>query len=361
MNPPKPADRLAELKIGEEQRGSRPFALVTAIIGGLLVIGGGVAAVFLLGSEPEALAVRTARVRSISVDAGTTVLNASGYVTARRQATVSSKTAGQITEIAIEEGMEVAAGQVLARLDSSNLERTLRLAEAQTAAAGKAVLEVEAQLAEQVVGILDPIRHAAEIRVAVQIVELVGVDHTGQQGSKQRRLAARRRGPLLVDDGRHQLRVGADLLANRPSHCRSEYPLRRQSLMWRHDEVFQRVGERVVTDVVHQCRAQEGIHLPHRGPPLGTDLEQTDQHLVGDVKHTEAVPEAGVGGAGKHQVGRTELLDSAELLECGELNHPEQRFGEPDAVPQRIADRVVVGGKQMLERRADGHGRARLL
>lgn len=148
MNPPKPADRLAELKIGEEQRGSRPFALVTAIIGGLLVIGGGVSAVFLLGSEPEVLAVRTARVRSISVDAGTTVLNASGYVTARRQATVSSKTAGQITEIAIEEGMEVAAGQVLARLDSSNLERTLRLAEAQTAAAGKAVLEVEAQLAE---------------------------------------------------------------------------------------------------------------------------------------------------------------------------------------------------------------------
>ena len=148
MTPSRPADRLAELKIGEEQRGSRPFALVTAIIGGILVIGGGVSAVFLLGSEPEVLAVRTARVRSVSVDAGTTVLNASGYVTARRQATVSSKTAGQIIEIAIEEGMEVIAGQVLARLDSSNLERSFGLAEAQTAAAGKAVLEVEAQLAE---------------------------------------------------------------------------------------------------------------------------------------------------------------------------------------------------------------------
>ncbi len=148
MTPAKPADRLAELKIGDEQRGSRPFALVTAIIGGILVIGGGVSAVFLLGSEPEVLAVRTARVRSVSVDAGTTVLNASGYVTARRQATVSSKTAGQIIEIAIEEGMEVIAGQVLARLDSSNLERSFELAEAQTAVARKAVLEVEAQLAE---------------------------------------------------------------------------------------------------------------------------------------------------------------------------------------------------------------------
>ena len=148
MTPSRPADRLAELKIGEEQRGSRPFALVTAIIGGILVIGGGVSAVFLLGSEPEVLAVRTARVRSVSVAAGTTVLNASGYVTARRQATVSSKTAGQIIEIAIEEGMEVIAGQVLARLDSSNLERSFGLAEAQTAVARKAVLEVEAQLAE---------------------------------------------------------------------------------------------------------------------------------------------------------------------------------------------------------------------
>ncbi len=145
---PKPSDRLAELRIAEEQRGSRPFALVTAVIGGLVVLGGGISAVFLLGSEPEANLVRTARVRSVSVEAGTTVLNASGYVTARRQATVSSKMAGQIIGISIEEGMEVRAGQVLARLDSSNLDRSLRLAEAQAAAARKGVLEVEAQLAE---------------------------------------------------------------------------------------------------------------------------------------------------------------------------------------------------------------------
>ena len=56
--------------------------------------------------------------------------------------------AGLITDISIEEGMEVAEGQVLARLDSSNLDRSLRLAEAQADAARKAVLEVEAQLAE---------------------------------------------------------------------------------------------------------------------------------------------------------------------------------------------------------------------
>lgn len=145
---PRAATRLGELKIEEEERGSGRVALWTAVFGGALVLGGVVAAAFLFGREPEAVVVRTARVRAAAMSAGTTVLNASGYVTARRQATVSSKMAGQITEISIEEGMVVTAGQVLARLDSSNLERSLRLAEAQTDSARKSLLEVEARIAE---------------------------------------------------------------------------------------------------------------------------------------------------------------------------------------------------------------------
>jgi RND family efflux transporter MFP subunit len=54
-----------------------------------------------------------------------TVLNASGYVTARRAATVSSKVTGKVMELLIEEGMKVQAGQVLARLDASNVEKSL--------------------------------------------------------------------------------------------------------------------------------------------------------------------------------------------------------------------------------------------
>lgn len=145
---PRAATRLGELKIEEEERGSSRIALWTAVFGGALVLGGAVAAAFLFGREPEAVVVRTARVRAAAMSAGATVLNASGYVTARRQATVSSKMAGQITEISIEEGMAVTAGQVLARLDSSNLERSLRLAEAQADSARKSLLEVEAQIAE---------------------------------------------------------------------------------------------------------------------------------------------------------------------------------------------------------------------
>ena len=51
-----------------------------------------------------------------------TVLNASGYVTARRQATVSSKITGKVTEVLIEEGMKVQEGQILARLDDTNVQ-----------------------------------------------------------------------------------------------------------------------------------------------------------------------------------------------------------------------------------------------
>jgi RND family efflux transporter MFP subunit len=76
------------------------------------------------------------------------VLNASGYVTARRQATVSSKFTGRVTEILIEEGMQVEEGQVLARLDDSNLRASYELSNAQLQAARSSVNETAALLNE---------------------------------------------------------------------------------------------------------------------------------------------------------------------------------------------------------------------
>jgi HlyD family secretion protein len=64
-----------------------------------------------------------------------TVLNASGYVTARRRATVASKITGRLTEVEVEEGLPVERGQMLARLDDSQLRAALALARAQLAAA----------------------------------------------------------------------------------------------------------------------------------------------------------------------------------------------------------------------------------
>jgi RND family efflux transporter MFP subunit len=76
------------------------------------------------------------------------VLNASGYVTARRRATVSSKVTGKVLEVFVEEGKAVRRGQVLARLDDSQIRAGLAVAEAQLAAAERAAAEDEARLRE---------------------------------------------------------------------------------------------------------------------------------------------------------------------------------------------------------------------
>lgn len=57
------------------------------------------------------------------------VLSASGYVTARRLATVSAEITGRMAEVLIEEGMSVQAGQVLARLDTTLAKTELGIAE----------------------------------------------------------------------------------------------------------------------------------------------------------------------------------------------------------------------------------------
>ena len=98
-------------------------------------------------SGSDAVEVRTAVARDATGGNGErTVLNASGYVTARREATVSSKVTGKVTEVLIEEGMKVKAGQVVARLDDSNIETSLEVAQAQLASAKAALAETEAQL-----------------------------------------------------------------------------------------------------------------------------------------------------------------------------------------------------------------------
>jgi len=108
----------------------------------------GAAAWYFLLRPPAALEVRTAVAREVGGSQAVTVLNASGYVTARRQATVSSKFTGRVTEVLIEEGMHVEEGQVLARLDDSNLRPALALVEAQLLSARRGVEETQALLTE---------------------------------------------------------------------------------------------------------------------------------------------------------------------------------------------------------------------
>jgi len=76
------------------------------------------------------------------------VLNASGYVVARRQATVSAQVTGKVAEVHVEEGMTVKKDQLLARLDDSTVRPSYELALRQLEAARKELAEIEVRLAE---------------------------------------------------------------------------------------------------------------------------------------------------------------------------------------------------------------------
>ncbi|MCW1915183.1 efflux RND transporter periplasmic adaptor subunit [Luteolibacter sp. GHJ8] len=108
------------------------------------------AGAFFWTKRPQAVAVKTAPARVQQGTGGSsakTLLNATGYVTTRLDATVSSKVTGKVAEILVEEGMKVEKGQVLARLDDSNVQTALRLAEARLESSKRALEEAEPALA----------------------------------------------------------------------------------------------------------------------------------------------------------------------------------------------------------------------
>lgn len=131
----------------------RPAASARASRTGLY-LGLAVAAVAALAAwwwfnRPRPWPVRTViaqEFRSAGGGNARTLLNASGYVTARRNATVSSKVTGRVVEVLVEEGMKVDEGQVLARLDATNVQANFHLAEAQVDAARRGLGETQAQL-----------------------------------------------------------------------------------------------------------------------------------------------------------------------------------------------------------------------
>ncbi|MHB1589050.1 efflux RND transporter periplasmic adaptor subunit [Metallibacterium scheffleri] len=89
--------------------------------------------------------VQVATVQAPASAAGSgSVLQATGYVTARREATVSAQITGRLTEVHVEEGEHVQAGQLLARLDDSQAKAQLALARANEAAARAALGQYQA-------------------------------------------------------------------------------------------------------------------------------------------------------------------------------------------------------------------------
>jgi RND family efflux transporter MFP subunit len=141
-------DDLASLRIEHTARagGSRRGVWIALGILAIAVAAGG----WLWTTRVDAAPVKTATVtaRTGGAAAPGAVLNASGYVTARRRATVSSKVTGKVLEVFVEEGRAVRKGQVLATLDDSQVRAALAVSEAQLEAARRGAAEDEARLRE---------------------------------------------------------------------------------------------------------------------------------------------------------------------------------------------------------------------
>jgi RND family efflux transporter MFP subunit len=140
------SELLKELRIDRsaaEPTSRRPLWIGLGFVA-LLAIG--VGAWFAL-SGSSALPVHTAVAQSMpAAGAGASVLDATGYVTARRSATVSAQITGTLTDVLIEEGDHVKEGQVLARLDDTAQKAQLAQARAQLHAAEATLVQWQAQL-----------------------------------------------------------------------------------------------------------------------------------------------------------------------------------------------------------------------
>jgi RND family efflux transporter MFP subunit len=139
---------LNQLRINRTETPGPGSARIWIIVAALVVIGAATAGWFWHRSSK--IPVRIAEPQPVA-DAGAasagSILDASGYVVARRQATVASKITGKMVELDIEEGDRVKEGQVIARLDDSNVRAALAAAHAQLDFAKAGLAETEVNLA----------------------------------------------------------------------------------------------------------------------------------------------------------------------------------------------------------------------
>lgn len=127
-------DLLNDLKIdrSDNNNSEKPplLKIITLVVASIFILA---VTKFIFLSEDELLEVSAYKAKPAgqSNNSSTSVLDASGYVTARMQATVSSKITGKVLEVFIEEGMFVEKGQILAQLDDSSVQAELNFAKTQ--------------------------------------------------------------------------------------------------------------------------------------------------------------------------------------------------------------------------------------
>src|SRR5215469_5817624 len=140
-----PRRDLSSLKIEDRSRrgnkAGKRLGMFAASLGGLVVLGG-----LLLAFRSQKPVVEVAAARPAGDPRTEALLNASGYITPRRRATVAAKVTGRVEQIFAEEGLQVKTGQVLAELDCSQPKATLTSATTDRDATAAALADLEVQL-----------------------------------------------------------------------------------------------------------------------------------------------------------------------------------------------------------------------
>jgi RND family efflux transporter MFP subunit len=137
-----PVHDLGSLRIDDSHRSSSSWGKRLSIFFGLLVVLGGVSgAVFTFWNQKPVVEVVL-----VQKSANNGLLNASGYVTPRRRATIAAKITGRVTGVFFDEGTHVAENQLLATLDDSDTRKALNAAKADYESSKAAITDFEVQL-----------------------------------------------------------------------------------------------------------------------------------------------------------------------------------------------------------------------
>jgi HlyD family secretion protein len=140
-----PKHDLGSLRIDDAQRSRSNWGRrLVLLIGALILLAGLSGAIFVFwGRNPE---VEVAVAQKPPVGGREALLNASGYVTPRRRATIAAKITGLVTSVFFDEGTHVREGQVLATLDDSDARRALDSAKGDRDSTKAAIQDYEVQL-----------------------------------------------------------------------------------------------------------------------------------------------------------------------------------------------------------------------
>ena len=141
-----PAHDLGALRIDDHHRSSGNWGKRLAIFFGLLVILGGLAAAAITFLNQKPVVDVAVVQKSANKSGRETLLNASGYVTPRRRATIAAKITGRVTGVFFDEGTHVTENQLLATLDDSDARKALDAAKADFDSSKAAIADLEVQL-----------------------------------------------------------------------------------------------------------------------------------------------------------------------------------------------------------------------